>query len=289
MMTRRIFLKNGSARPGQPGIRAGVHRADGAGGAGAQEGARRDLPARRRGRPEHDRAVRRSRRTTRRGRRSAIPEAGPAQWQRRRRDRSRRVLRAEPADGVARAALPERRARDRARLRLARSDAVALRRAGLHGERHAGREEHARRLAQPLPARQGTREGEPVPRGRARAATAAHAAGHGAGARHRSAQSVRRPRRRRDGHDGLRLRSAVRAGRRFAAASDRQGSLRRRQDAQGHGPGEATCRPTAPSIRARASARRCVRSRCWSRATSVSKSRSPKSAAGTRTSSSRIG
>ena len=32
-------------------------------------------------------------------------------------------------------------------------DAVALRRAGLHGERHARREEHARRLAEPLPAR----------------------------------------------------------------------------------------------------------------------------------------
>ena len=40
----------------------------------------------------------------------------------------------------------------RPRERLARSHALALRRAGLHGERHAGREEHARRLVEPLPA-----------------------------------------------------------------------------------------------------------------------------------------
>ena len=43
-------------------------------------------------------------------------------------------------------------ARDRARLRIARQHALALRRAGLHGDRHARREEHARRLAESLPA-----------------------------------------------------------------------------------------------------------------------------------------
>ena len=60
MMTRRVFLKNGSAGAREPRLHAGVHRARRAGGAGAQEDPRRDLPARRRGRPEHGRAVRRA-------------------------------------------------------------------------------------------------------------------------------------------------------------------------------------------------------------------------------------
>ena len=44
---------------GEPRLHAGVHRARGRGGPDAQEDPRRDLPARRRGRAEHDRAVRR--------------------------------------------------------------------------------------------------------------------------------------------------------------------------------------------------------------------------------------
>ena len=76
----------------------------------------------------------------------------------RRRARSRRLLRPAPADGARSQPLfKRRRAGDRPCVRLARRHALALRRAGLHGERHAGREEHARRLAEPLPAREGAR------------------------------------------------------------------------------------------------------------------------------------
>ena len=51
------------------------------------------------------------------------------------------------------AALRRATARHRARVRIARRHALALRRAGLHGERHAGRQEHDGRLAEPIPAR----------------------------------------------------------------------------------------------------------------------------------------
>ena len=71
------------------------------------------------------------------------------------RTRSRRLLRPAPAHGVARSRSSRAAAGDRPRLRLARRHALALRRAGLHGERHAGREEHAGRLAESLPARAG--------------------------------------------------------------------------------------------------------------------------------------
>ena len=46
----------------------------------------------------------------------------------------------------------DRQPRGRPRVRLARHHALALRRAGLHGVGHAGRQEHARRLAGPRPA-----------------------------------------------------------------------------------------------------------------------------------------
>ena len=72
---------------------------------------------------------------------------------RRRRGRSRRLLRPASAAGAAQAALRREAARDRPRLRLARRHALALRRAGLHGDGDARREEHAGRLAQSLPAR----------------------------------------------------------------------------------------------------------------------------------------
>ena len=74
-------------------------------------------------------------------------------------------------------------ARDRPRLRIARQHALAFRRAGLHGNGDARREEHGGRLAEPLPAGAARRGRDAVPRGRADAAAAAHAAGHGAGAR----------------------------------------------------------------------------------------------------------
>ena len=50
------------------------------------------------------------------------------------------------------AALGRAPARDRPRVRIARQHALALRRAGLHGDGDARREEHGGRLAEPLPA-----------------------------------------------------------------------------------------------------------------------------------------
>ena len=47
-----------------------------------------------------------------------------------------------PRLAAAQAALDSAQLGDRARVRIARRDALALRRAGLHGERHARREEH---------------------------------------------------------------------------------------------------------------------------------------------------
>ena len=93
------------------------------------------------------------------------------------RARSRRLLRPAPAARAAQAALRRAAARDRARLRIARRHALALRRAGLHGDRHARRQEHAGRLAESLSARARAREGDAVPRRRDGAAAAALAAG----------------------------------------------------------------------------------------------------------------
>ena len=72
-----------------------------------------------------------------------------------------------------------------------------------------------------VPAQQGTRTGEPVPRGRACAAAAAHAPGHGARARDRPAQPVRRAGRPRRRHGRFRIRSAVRAGGRHRSSRRR--------------------------------------------------------------------
>ena len=59
-----------------------------------------------------------------------------------------RLLRPASVAGALQAAVGPGTPRHRARRRLARHDALALRRAGLHGVRHARREEHDRRLAQ---------------------------------------------------------------------------------------------------------------------------------------------
>ena len=82
-----------------------------------------------------------------------------------RRARSRRLLRPASAPRAAACALHARAAGDRPRVRLARRHAVALRRAGLHGDRHAGREEHAGRLAEPA-----TRAAAATPSSRRRSA-----------------------------------------------------------------------------------------------------------------------
>ena len=81
----------------------------------------------------------------------AIPRPGDA----RRRDRARRILRAAPRARAAQAALGPRTAGAGARRWQSEQHALALRRAGLHGDRHAGREGNAGRLAQSLSRREG--------------------------------------------------------------------------------------------------------------------------------------
>ena len=80
----------------------------------------------------------------------------------------------------------------------------------------ARREEHARRLAEPLPAGAARRARDAVPRRRADAAAAAHAAGHGAGAGRQPARAVRHPRRPVERHGRRVVRGRVRRGRRLA-------------------------------------------------------------------------
>ena len=198
MISRRVFLKNGGVRARQPRLRAVVPRADrqrAADGRGGQA-AHRDLPARRGGRPERRRARSASATTIARGRRIAIARPGTG-------DAARSISTASSAStrGSRRSSRCGTTAQlaDRPRVRIARRDALALRRAGLHGNRHAGREEHARRLAEPLSATRDERptRADAVPRGGADAAAAAHAAGHGAGAGDEPDRPVRHPRRQR--------------------------------------------------------------------------------------------
>ena len=162
--------------------------------------------------------------------------------------------------------------------------ALALRRAGLHGDGDARREEHAGRLAQSLPARARAPGGDAVPRRRARAAAAARAAGPRAGAGDRPDRPVRHPRRQRSDMVQSSFESRVRGGRRQRAAFDRARGVRRGEDAEDRRTRRSTRRRTAPNTRARHSAKRCGRSRSSSRRTSVSRSRSPSPATGITTS-----
>ena len=139
MISQTSVPEAGRVRAGQPRVRALVPGADGARGAGAGEAAHRDLPARRGRRPEHDRAARRSGVLPRSARRSRSP--GPARAPRRR-STSTGSSGCNPRLQPLKPLWDRARARDRARVRLARCDAVALRRAGLHGNGHAGCEEH---------------------------------------------------------------------------------------------------------------------------------------------------
>ena len=194
-----------------------------------------------------------------------------------RRGRSRRVLRPAPADGAAQAALGQPFAGHRACLRIARHHALAFRRAGLHGVGDAGREEHARRLAESLPA--GVAAARNPLRGVARRpADAAVAAGDGAGAGHSAASTS----------SACATRGFARAiETSYAQSADRapeRGTATRcvRSDADaatGDRPGRIG-RPRASNIRARRSARRCRRSRGSPRPTSASRSRSPNRATG---------
>ena len=159
----------------------------------------------------------------------AIPQPGASG----RRARSRRLLRPASAHGAA-AARTSRTATSPSSMRAARLTTrgrTSTRRTTWRAARRA--EEHARRLDEPLPAREGPRGTLlAVPRRRADAGAAAHAAGHGAGARDRPARPVRHPRRqgrRRDDVSGFESQ--------YAKAAD--------ADARRHGPRGVRCREDA--------------------------------------------
>src|SRR3972149_3861530 len=94
----------------------------------------------------------------------------------------RRLLRLPSRAGGVQEALRREAPRRRACRRLARLHALALRRPGLHGNRHAGIEEYAGRLAEPVLADDAGREAFEFPRGVAHLAVAAHPAGPRPGA-----------------------------------------------------------------------------------------------------------
>ena len=182
-VSRRVFLKNGAFALVSLGFAPSflARTALAAGSGDARQAAHRDLPARRRRRPERRRAVRRSATTTARGRAS--------------RSRGRTPATTPPSISTASSASTRgcsRSSRSGTRAQLAIVHACGSpdsTRSHFDAQDYmesgdAGREEHARRLAEPLPA--GAARPKPrdaVPRRRADAAAAAHAAGHRAGAR----------------------------------------------------------------------------------------------------------
>ena len=190
MISRRVFLKNGAFALVSLGFAPSfLARTAFAAGDAPGRAAHRDLSARRRRWPEHGRPVRRGRLLSR------PPEHrhSPPERRRGKRARSRRLLRLQSAARPAQAALGSPRPGDRSCVRLARLDPLALRRAGLHGDGDAGRQEHRGRLAEPLSPGAADRRHDGVSRGRARPAAAACAAGHRAGPRHQSDLAVRHP------------------------------------------------------------------------------------------------
>ena len=200
MVSRRVFLKNGAFALVSLGFAPSflTRTAYAQGPVRARETAHRDLPARRRRRPQRRRAVRRQRILPR----AADHRHRAAEVRRGRRDRSRRLLRLQPAAAAAQAVLGRSGAGDRARVRIARRDALALRRAGLHGDRDARDVKSTpdgwlNRYLQARNARRLGRLGEPTP---FRAVSLTQQLprmlqGAGACAGHESDQPVRHPRR----------------------------------------------------------------------------------------------
>ena len=132
MISRRVFLKNGAFALVSLGFAPSfLARTAFAAGATRRQAADRDLPARRRRRPQRGRAVRRAR-VLPRAAEHRDPAAGLG-------DDGALDLDGffgfNPRLRAAQAALGRAAARDRPRLRIARQHAVALRRAGLHGDR----------------------------------------------------------------------------------------------------------------------------------------------------------
>ena len=270
----RSSCKNGGLALREPRLRAVVPRAHARRRPDAAQAPDRDVPARRRRRPQHGRAVRRARDYYRA--RPTIAIAQPGQ-------RRRRASTSTASSACIRAWRRSSRsgiARELAIVHACGSHdthALALRRAGLHGVRHAGREEHADGwLNRYLQATAHEQDATPVPRRRADAAAAALAARHGAGAGDRAASAS-------SACAATCERDATSFEELYAAAADKvlqrhrpaRRSTRCRCCKQTRS-GAVSARPTAPRIRGRRSARRCRRSRGSSSPTSASRSRSPK-------------
>ena len=199
-------------RAGQPRVRALVPGAHGVcrGRGRAGETAHRHLSARRGRRPQHDRAVRRQRTITARGR--ASRSSGPA------RRPSDGALDLDGFFGFNPRLQPLKPFWDARQLAIVHAcgspdttrshfDAQDYMEIG-----HARRQEHVGRLAESVPSGAARRRGDAVSRRRADAAAAARAAGHRAGAGDQSDRTVRDPRRagERDGRSVVREPSSPR-------------------------------------------------------------------------------
>ena len=156
-MDRRVFVKSEWTRrcnhgpesklPSSHRVRYGAHR--------RAKGQNAHLPLSARG---GGRAQRSSYRTARKRitrcaehRNPSPSRPRPAARRRRERHRSRWIFRLAPFARAVEAAIRSSYARACSRSWKSKRHAVALRCAGLHGNRHAGREGHDRRLAQSLP------------------------------------------------------------------------------------------------------------------------------------------
>ena len=143
-ITRRIFLRNSAlAVVGTAAVPSFLTRAafGAVETAGAQQASGRHFPARRRRWTEHRCSSRRA---------AVLRDAAQHQHSAQVGDRSQRLLRAASVAGGISAALAAGASGHRACRGIARHDALSLRRAGFHGNRHARRENHRGRMAQPL-------------------------------------------------------------------------------------------------------------------------------------------
>ena len=248
MLSRRVFLKNGGLALLSLGFAPRfLARTVAAARIGAPQGADHDLPARRSRRPQHDRAVRRARLL-----RGAAEHRHPAA-----RRRTGGAVDLDGFFGLHPRLAPLKPLCDAKQLaivhasRIARRHALALRRAGLHGDGDARREEHAGRLAESLPARARARRRRrrSAPsrsrrscRGRCRASSRRWPSARSAS----SASAPGRPPR-----WSRRRSNRIRGGRDKRPQPDRRRGVRRGEDAEDRADPAKYRRPTAPTTRAR--------------------------------------
>ena len=252
MLTRRVFLHNGALALVSLGFAPSFLARTVERRRHPEEGARRDLPARRRRRPEHGRALRRAgvlRRPAGHRDRAARP--------RRRRDRPRRLLRPAPAARRPEAALRRAAARDRPRCgspdttrsHFDAQDYMESATPGVKSTADGWLNRYLQANAADAPSRHRSAPWRWRPSCRAPAGT-------GPGARAEPADAVRRAARANGGRHGAGASTASTQRRPTpsctppaARRSTRSGNCERRTRS-------STSRPAAPTIRDRRSARR---------------------------------